>query len=288
MLVESLALLRRLVARRSRGHLARVPISGTPSRRVLAFALLLVLGSILGSAREAEAARPFVIEEAEVVGKKLVRLESWVVATRDLLAHAGLLGIGAGEHLEVKLGAVHGGVYGRGVNGYGVRGPLLEIDAMFLAPTWKGRPGLGMNVGVITPLGYQTFRPPGWSGFGGLRYTQPLFRDHVRLHGNVGVSNGERGEDVVDGQRAADWLYGGVGLELRFSERTQAVLEYFHRDPYGTYATWAAVHAGFRYWFRESIGVDGGLGVTLPYAGGDERARVFGTIGLRLTTPVRW
>jgi hypothetical protein len=241
----------------------------------------------MGMARTGHAARPFVIEEVDVAGRKLVRLESWAVATRDLFAQAALLGIGAGDHLEVKLGAVHGGVYGRGMNGYGVRGPLLEVDGMLVEPTPAGRPGLGVNAGVITPLGHGTFRPPGWSGFGGLRLTQPLFRDHLRIHGNFGFSSGVKGESALD-RRSSDWLYGGVSLEARFSERAQAVAEFFHRDPYGTYATWAAVHAGFRIWFRESVGMDGGLGLTVPYAGDEERVRVFGTLGIRLTTPVRW
>jgi hypothetical protein len=265
--------------------LGRVPTPGSSSRRPLA--LLLALLGAFGAPSEARAGRPFVIEEADLVGKKLVRLESWAVATRDVFAHAALLGIGAGDFLEVKLGAVHGGVYGRGPNGYGIAGPLLQMDAMFLAPTSRGRPGLGMQVGVISPLGYQVFQPPGWSGFGGLRITQPLFRDRVRVHGNVGVASGGEGDGMIRDRRFADWIHGGVSLEARFSERTQGIFEYFHRDPYAPYATWAAVHGGFRFWFRETIGMDAGLGLTLPYAG-DDRVRVFGTIGIRLTTPVRW
>jgi hypothetical protein len=121
-----------------------------------------------------------------------------------------------------------------------------------------------------------------------LRLTQPLFRDRVRIHGNVGVSNGGRGDGLERDQRFVDWIYGGVGMEARFSDRTQGILEFFHRDPYAAYTRWAALHGGFRYAFRESIALDGGLGLALPFASSDDRVRVFGTLGVRLTTPVRW
>ena len=221
------------------------------------------------------------------MGKRQVRLESWVVASRHQLSHAALLGIGAGDFVEVKVGALHGGRFGTGFDGYGLVAPLLEIDGMFLAPTSRGRPGLGIHVGFMSPAGYRAFKPPGWSGFGGLRITQPLFGGALRLHGNFGISNGGEGDGFVRGQHVSSWLFGGVSMEARFTEEAHGVVEFFHRDPYGPYARWAAVSGGFRYWFRENIGFDAGLGLTLPYAT-DDRVRVFGTVGVRLSTPVRW
>ncbi|NLY95050.1 MAG: hypothetical protein GXY23_13615 [Myxococcales bacterium] len=257
--------------------------------RILRFVLaLLVVVSAGLPAPRAAADRPFVVEEVEPVGKKLVRLESWVLATKDVFAHSALLGIGAGDHLEVKLGAMHGGVFGNGMSGYGILGPLVQIDAMFFAPTSWGRPGLGLYVGTLPKLGYQVFSPPGWSGFGGFRITQPILDEVLYVHGNLGVSLGGDGDGVSSGRHASRWLTGGLGLEARFSEAASGILEYFHRDPYSPYARWAGLQGGFRYAFRETIALDGGLGLTLPYATGDSRVRVFGTLGIRLTTPVRW
>lgn len=263
-------------------NLGAVPTS-TATRRFAALLLLLTLGSA-----RAEARRPFVVEEAELVGKKLVGLDTWLVASREVFAHAALVGIGAGDHVEVKLGAVHGGAFGQGFTGYGIAGPMLEVEALFVEPTERGRPGIGIHVGAISPLGHGSFDPPGLSGFGGLRLTQPLFADRLRLHGNFGISNGGEGSGIVRGQHVSSWLFGGASLEARFSDRVEGSLEFFHRDPYVPYARWAAVHWGLALRVRENAALVAGLGVSLPYAGEDSRARVFGTFGVNLTTPVRW
>lgn len=258
-----------------------------PSRRKAAgAALLLALASALLAPGHASAGRPFVVEEVELVGPRLLQLETWMLFARDRVTHDVMIGLGAGEHVEIKLGGVHGGSFGQGLNGYGLMGPRFEIDSMFFAPRDNGRPGLGLSAGVMSPLGLGAFEPPGWAAFGHAKITQSLFRERFFLHGSLGLSRGTRAEDVSPGVR--DWVTGGAGMELRFSEVTRGHFEFFYRDPYQPYRRFSALQGGFSYTFNDSVALDGALGLILPFSTGDTRARVYGTVGVRLTTPVRW
>jgi hypothetical protein len=61
----------------------------------------------------AHAIRPFITDDARVVGAHLLQLETWVQADAEQLQHWVLPAFGPTERIELTLGAVHGASYGQ-------------------------------------------------------------------------------------------------------------------------------------------------------------------------------
>jgi len=223
----------------------------------------------------AEAIRPFITDDARVVGRHTLQLETWVQAEATQLQHWVLPAFGPTERLELTIGAVHGATYGDGPATYAVAGPLLQAKWLVRAAVPNRGPGFALAGGVVTPLGRGGFQTPGGAGFAFLAITESIGdAERLLIHANLGLSIGE------------DWMTPtfGVGAQLRVVAGLHVIGEIVYGDSYAG-DNGGAVQAGFRYIFGDHVQMDGTAGVGLW---GAERRPPWGTLGLRIVSNQLW
>jgi hypothetical protein len=260
---------------------------------ILAGALLTLLVP-----RPAHAIRPFVTDDARVVGGKLAQLETWLFVDRLVLAHNALGAIGPTDWLELTVGLTHGGGHSGPDRGYSITGPIMQVKALLVPARNNSWPGLAIAAGMLPPLGHGAFTPPGWGGFTYLALTESLFDEWLLLHANVGVVVGDDGETPSSlgfggssTGRLRTVVPAGFGFQVRIVGGMHGVAEVYVGDPYDPEADFPAMQAGFRYIFNDQVQLDGTFGSTLTAvegAGGHARTEQWGTLGLRLVTPELW
>jgi hypothetical protein len=248
--------------------------------------------------REAKAIRPFVTDDARVVGDKLAQLETWVLVDRLVLEHHALAAIGPTDWLELTLGVMHGGVHSGPQRGYSITGPLIQAKALLVAPRDNGWPGVAVAVGAFPPVGYGPFTPPGWSGFAYLAITESLFGEDLLLHANVGTAIGEEGPSATPGAAAGSstrslrtLVTTGFGFQVRVLGGMHGLAEIYYGDPFDPQTNFPATQVGFRHIFSEQVQIDGTFGSTLraiETLDGHRGLERWGTLGLRLVTPELW
>jgi hypothetical protein len=242
---------------------------------------VLLSSHFLCSGGPARAVRPFITDDARVVGEQLAQLESWVRGDRRAFQHWLLVAVGPWAPLELTLGAVHGSAYSDAPPAYALAGPLFQAKALILEPRPNRWPGLAVSAGATAPLGHGAFRPHGWERFCYAAVTESLF-DHERLlvHANIGlvVTGG-----LADQITRATW---GIGSQLRVFAGLHLVAEIVSGDPYEP-ASGGAGQAGFRYILSDRVQFDATVGGGLW---GESTMPLWGTAGVRLVGgPVgRW
>lgn len=256
-----------------------------------AAAVLLTPGS-------AHAIRPLVTDDARVVGNKLAQLETWVLVDRLVFEHNALAAIGPTDWLEVTAGLVHGGVHTGPERGYSITGPIVQAKALLVSARNNSWPGLAIAAGVLPPVGYGAFTPPGWGGFAYVAATESLFDECLLLHANVGVALGDVGASssgLGSGSSSSSGLRtlvtGGFGFQVRLVAGLHGVGEAYYGDPYDPRRNFSAMQAGFRYIFNDHVQIDGTFGSTLTSVsgpGGHPEPERWGTLGLRLVSAELW
>ncbi|MCS6912587.1 MAG: hypothetical protein RMK29_19835 [Myxococcales bacterium] len=245
--------------------------------------------------RPAHAIRPFVTDDARVVGGKLAQVETWLLADRFVVEHNILGAIGPTDWLEFTVGTIHGGVHSGPDRGYSITGPLLQLKELLLAMRDNRWPGIALTAGVIMPLGYGSFTPTGWGGFAYLALTESLLREWLMLHANLGVAFAE--EEPADEsppmsrRRLRTLVTAGFGVQVRVIAGFHGVAEVYYGDPYDPRADFPAVQVGFRYIFNDQVQLDGTFGSTLTALEtheGHAQTEQWGTLGIRLVSPALW
>lgn len=255
----------------------------------------LVVGSgLLTVARPAEAIRPFVTDDARVVGDRLAQLETWALMDRNVIEHNVLTAIGPTDWLELTAGFIHGGVHSGQGRGYSFSGPILQGKMLVIPARNNGWPGVALVSGILPPFGYGPFTPPGLAGFSFLAVTESLDEERVLLHANVGLAAGDEGKDarsfLGSSRRVRALFTAGFGSQVRVLGGLHGVAEVYHGDPYDPRSDFTAAQAGFRYIFNDRIQMDGTLGRSLSSAGEFEghSQTSWATLGLRLVSPELW
>jgi len=230
------------------------------------------------SPSEALAIRPFVTDDARVVGKGHVQLESWWRRDRRSLQQWALPAVGPTDWLEVTLGGVHGfGRLGPSLEKptYALGGPLLQGKFLLREAVPNRPPGLALSVGGIAPAGRGGFEAPGWSSFSYLAVTQAFIKeDDFLIHANVGVSTiSAPGLDPVK-------LTWGIGTQVETLFDFHIIAELFSGDPY-VQGAGGAYQAGFRIIFNDHLQLDGTWGGGLW---GDFILPVWFSSGVRLVS----
>jgi len=247
-------------------------------------ALVTVLGVLFP--RVALAIRPFVTDDARVVGGRLGQVETWLLLNRRSLAHNVLFAVGPNDRLELTLGLTHGGVHSGQDRGYSVTGPIVQAKALLLEARPNGWPGLAVSAGVQAPFGHGPLTPSGLGAFGYLAVTESLFREGLLLHANVGVAAADVGSAWTVGVTA------GFGFQARVVGGFHAVAEVFYGDPYDPDASVPSTQVGFRMIFSSRVQMDGTFGTTLarPASSGphDPGTEQWGTLGLRVVSNPLW
>lgn len=199
--------------------------------------------------------RPFITDDARVVGERLAQLETWVRFDKEAGQHWILGAYGATEKLELTLG----GLYGYQVEhdskktfSYGL--PLLQAKYLFRETMANKAPGFGMVTGTFLPAGQGSFKPAGYGTFGFLTVSQGLgesdkFLFHVNLGGNYLHIDGSN-------NLISTW---GIGTQIKAYKSMYLVGEVFSGDPYIP-GTGTSYQLGYRYFFSDLLQIDMTIG----------------------------
>lgn len=245
----------------------------------------VLVASLLCSA-PAWAIRPFITDDARVVGHHLVQLETWLQLEDGVLQNWVSPSFGPTEWLELTVGFAHGPghVDGRAsqspetTSTWGIGGPLVQAKVLLRhAEPWQ-LPGVAFTAGSLLPFGTQGFRAaPGFFVYAAL--TENLGEDErVLIHANLGVSV----RSPVDAPPDPSLLV-GVGAQVRVVFGLHAVAEAVYGDAY-TGIDAFALQGGFRYIINEHVQLDatGGAGIA-----GQPRPPWL-SVGLRLVSGPLW
>ncbi len=220
--------------------------------------------------------RPFITDDARVVGERLAQLETWVRFDKEAGQHWILGAYGPTKKLELTAG----GVYGYQVEhdskktlSYAL--PLLQAKILFKEYLPSKAPGFGMVAGTFLPAGQGTFKPAGYGTFGFLTVSQSFGEgDKLLFHGNFGGNYLH-----IDGSNnlISTW---GLGTQIKAYKGMHLVGEIFSGDPYipGTGTSW---QAGYRYFFSELFQIDMTVGNGIA---GDVIMPFWFSAGARLVT----
>lgn len=240
------------------------------------FTISLVITTIF-TYDESYAIRPFITDDARVVGDRLAQLETWVVGNRSEIVHNALGAIGPTDWLEITTGFSHGGNYDNAGSGYSITGPIFQLKALAHEAKPDAWPGVAFAVGVLPPFGHGSLTPENTGAFGYTALTQSLFNDDLLLHANIGIAASDE---------KADWALtttAGFGFQAHAIDRLYAVAEVYYGDPYDPLMAAAASQAGFRYILNDNIQFDGTLGSTI--SGPSEQ---WWTLGIRIVSDALW
>ncbi|MCX8080248.1 MAG: hypothetical protein N3F09_03315 [Bacteroidia bacterium] len=225
--------------------------------------------------------RPFITDDARVVGDKLFQIESWVRFDKESGQHWILGAYGPNANLELTFGGVHGyAVINEEDENHHVHKrkfsyafPLLQVKVLFKEYFPGDYPGVGAVFGTFLPVGLGAFRPPGYGSFGYLTISQCIGEgEKVLIHGNVG---GNYLHDNGMEQFINTW---GFGSQIKVYKGMHAVMELFSGDPYIP-GTGTAYQLGFRYFFNNDLQIDGTIGQGI---GGRIKMPFWASAGVRI------
>ncbi len=240
---------------------------------VILWSVALLL--ILCSPRPAMAVRPFVTDDAAVVGEKLFLLETSLRLDKTRFQNMNLLAYGPTEKLELTVGFIDGFLSeGEEATGrFSIAGPMAQAKYLFKEPTPNGLPGIAAVVGFNSPYGTNNFGNASWGAFTYLALTQSLGEnDRVLIHGNIGAAYGKP-EDAW--KTITTW---GIGTQIRLIGGLHSVAEIFSGDPYSQ-TSGQAFQVGFRYFVSRNVQIDATVGSGL---GGSPEIDTWAGCGLRV------
>ncbi len=220
--------------------------------------------------------RPFITDDARVVGGRLAQLESWCRIDEESGQQWFMLAYGPSDHLELTLGGVLGyEVPEEGRYSFSYALPLLQAKYLFREYAPNRPPGVGMVLGTFLPTGKGVFRPPGYGTFGFLTVSQCFGAgEKVLIHGNIGGNYLH-----IDGSNTfiATW---GLGTQIRVIGGMHFVGEFISGDPYVP-GTGIAYQVGYRHFFSDLFQIDMTVGKGI---GGENPLPFWFSAGIRLVT----
>jgi hypothetical protein len=237
-------------------------------------ALLLVLVFVLP--QRAFGVRPFITDDARVVGDHMVQIETSVRYDQDVFANLNLIAFGPTAKSEFTLGFTNGFALDKESNrSYSAAGPLMQFKYLFWEAKPNSYPGLAIAMGAAPPWGKSDFKPERWSEFVYLAATESLFdNERVLIHADIGIA-------TTNPASVATW---GLGTQIRMIGGLNAVLEVFYNDPYAG-KTGGAYQIGFRHIISDSVQVDMTMGSGIF---GSQQINSFAGMGLRIVSDKLW
>ncbi|MDQ3267649.1 MAG: hypothetical protein M3P47_02820 [Pseudomonadota bacterium] len=221
------------------------------------------------------AIRPFVTDDARVVGDRIAQVETWAVFDNHKATHNALFAIGPTPWLELTSGLSQRYSF-VDKKGYGISGGLLQLKALLRDTKPDSGPGVSFSVGVIPAFGSGSLTPDGVTRFEYGILSQSFFNDDLLFHANLGASSKK------DLQQSRT-MTAGFGFQARVIGGLHAVAEIYRGDPYDPTIKVMASQVGFRHIFSDTVQIDGTIGSTF-----DRHAEQWMTIGIRVVSPKLW
>lgn len=232
--------------------------------------------TLLFICKELRAVRPFITDDARVVGYRLAQWETWLRFDRFSQQQWHMAAYGPSDKLELSLGVAIGleDTHYRDKE-FSYAAPLVQAKYLFSEYGYGKGPGLAIVAGSFLPGGSGPLVPPGPGAFSFLAVTQCFGKNEdLLIHANLGANYLyiEKKDKLV-----SIW---GLGTQIKTYRGAHIVGEIFSGDPYIAGAG-MAYQTGIRYFFNENFQVDATLGKGLS---GENKMPFWGSVGLRLVT----
>jgi hypothetical protein len=213
--------------------------------------LLLILLLSFAAVHPAFAVRPFITDDARVVGNDRWQLETSMRIDQRKVQNLNLFAYGVTENFELTVGWMDGYMR-QHPYGLSIAGPLLQGKYLFLESKPLSFPGIALAFGVNPPYGTGGLKPDNWSEFAFLCLTETIFDNEGWLwHANIGATVEHLPHKV---KATATW---GVGTQIRIWDKLCTVQEILSGDPYSSLQTKGGFFQfGFRYLFSDNIQAD--------------------------------
>jgi hypothetical protein len=235
--------------------------------------VLGLLATIVAS--NAGAVRPFITDDARVVGLRLAQLEGWTRFDR----HSGqgwyMFAYGPTQRLELSLGGVFGYDKPRPEHTeFSYALPLIQGKMLLREYSPGDWPGIGFVAGTFLPAGLAAFVPPGYGAFGFLTVSQCLGEGEKFLfHLNTGLN-------YLYNNTATYQQTWGLGTQIKTYKGFHLVGEIFSGDPYIA-GTGTAYQVGFRHFFSDLLQIDATVGESFA---GTVPMPLWASVGVRIVT----
>jgi hypothetical protein len=220
--------------------------------------------------------RPFITDDAQVVGKRLAQWETWMRFDRISGQKWHMFAIGPNKRLELSLGGVVG--YDRpDVNRseFSYAMPLIQGKFLFREYQAGKPPGVALVAGTFLPGGTGAFVPPGYGAFSFLTISQCIGEgEKILIHANVGTNY-----QIINNSREIINTW-GIGSQIKTYKGFHLVGELFSGDPYIP-GTGLSYQAGFRHFISDYIQVDATVGQGLA---GNNILPFWFSVGARFVT----
>lgn len=229
----------------------------------------LLFASIVLSSTDAHAVRPFVTDDAEVVGDRQLEIATWVEGGSKFFEHNLELTFGVVHWLEVSLGVVHGIDNGK----YGVLGPIFHVKGSLRDLPDNGWT-IGGAVGGVAPVGHGSYKPEGGIGFASSIYTHSFRDGDVLIHANLGAAF----EHDNQGTHWAPTV--AFGTQFHMVSILHGIAEVFYSDPMDPMMEFGA-QVGLRLMINEYLQIDATAATEITLEG---KLHPWGTLGVRFVT----
>lgn len=221
------------------------------------------------------AVRPFITDDARVVGRRLAQWEIWMRMDKYSGEQWHMFAFGPNNHLELAIGGVLGYDKSHGKAAFTYALPLIQGKVLFNEYGHNKPPALGLAFGTFVPGGRGELVPPGFGAFSFLTVSQCIGEhENVLIHGNFGGSymriNDENGWNMT----------AGLGTQIKAYKGFHLVAEIFYGDPYAPDIT-LGYQVGFRHFINNNIQFDATIGSGLNR---QENMPFWGSAGIRMVT----
>lgn len=223
------------------------------------------------------AGRPLYTDDAGVLGKSDLQLETWLFSDKRSLQHWIVPTFGIGDRIEVSFAGVHGLAFVQNQqNVYSVYGPILQAKGLIFETKDDGTPGLAVAGGVIPPFGRGYFKSPEWEYYFYFAASSYIAgNDKLVVHLNLG---GQTLRQLHKENFASLW---GAAVELKTGSNTHCFVESTNGEIYGFFPGIIA-QTGIRHDLQSNLQIDGTVGRGLT---GDPLLPFWITVGFKLVTP---
>ncbi|MBX3218942.1 MAG: hypothetical protein KF795_00405 [Labilithrix sp.] len=231
----------------------------------------IAFGLMTFMSRSAMAVRPFVTDDARVVGDRALQFETWLRVDKHGIEHWILPAVGPVAPLELTFGGFHGTNQGS----WGSSFPLFQMKVLAVPTrTAKILPGLAFVSGTLGPAGGGPLKGDHWDTFAFAALSESLLPDDKFLvHQNLGVF-----ATTKDGARKGTVTW-GLGTQINLVGGLHFCGELFSGDPYAA-TPGVAIQAGVRHFVSRIVQIDATLGRGVSGDG----LPLWGSIGLRIAS----
>ena len=222
--------------------------------------ILIIAATIIFFMPQVRAVRPFITDDAALIGKRRFELANWGYYSNNGLEIWHSINNGITDWCEVTLAGVWGF---DGEKNFTCTLPLLQAKFMFRDYEPNGIPGITCAVGSNMPWGMGAFMATGYGAFAFVTATQCIGTDeqfllHLQLGGTF-IHNTDIDETTGKKTGTQKGFVLGVGAQTKIYKGLHLVSELVQGDPYDSRAP-MMYQLGIRQFVSDRLQIDCAFG----------------------------